>query len=99
MNGAYMHRIMGFAVAAMLVSSSGVKSAAATTEVNGDMTFGFTQGYPALDVTALLTSARGAPPVICALAAQSVRRSRWTGDWDDAPSPPLRSVVSAVNDR
>src|SRR5687767_4267746 len=99
MNGVVMHRIMGFAIAAMLVSSSGVKSAAATTGFNGDMTFGFTQGSPSLDVTALLTSARGAPPMICALAAQSVRRWGWGGDWNDAPATPLRAIVSAVNDQ
>ena len=94
-----MHRIMGFAVAAMLISSSGVRSAAATSEYSGDLAFGATQGAATLDVTALLASARGAPPMICALAAQSVRRWGWGGDWNDAPSTPLRAIVSAVNDR
>lgn len=93
-----MQRIIGLAVAAMLVSSSGEAPAAVTVGPGMDIG-GIGQGAPSFDVSALLTSARGAPPMICALAAQSMRRWGWNGDWDDAPSTPLRSIVSAVNDR
>ena len=44
-----------------------------------------------LDVNALLTAARGAPPLICSLASESVRGNNW-GDWSDAPSTPLAPV-------
>lgn len=94
-----MHRIIGLAVAAMLVSGSGVTPVAAPVAFTSAISDDFGQGAPSVDVTALLTSARGAPPMICALAAQSVRRWGWGGDWNDAPSTPLRAIVSAVNDR
>src|SRR5437868_1513905 len=42
---------------------------------------------PPLDVNALLAAAKGAPPLICSLAAQSVGNN-W-GNWSDAPSTPL----------
>ena len=45
-----------------------------------------------LDVAALLTAARGAPPLICALAAQSVHGNNW-GNWNDAPATPLSAVA------
>ncbi len=94
-----MHRIIGLAVVAMLVSGSGVNPVAAPVAFGSAIGDDFGQGAPSVDVTALLTSARGAPPMICALAAQSVRRWGWGGDWNDAPSTPLRAIVSAVNDR
>ena len=47
---------------------------------------------PALDVATLLSTARGAPPIMCALAAQTVRNFGW-GDWSAAPVTPLSSVA------
>jgi len=90
--------MIGFAVAAMLISSSGVAPVAAAGGYTSEFD-DIAQGAQSMDVAALLTSARGAPPMICALAAQSVRRWGWGGDWSDAPSTPLKSIVSAVNDR
>jgi HEAT repeat protein len=92
-----MQRIIGLAVAAMMVSGSGESPLAVAAGSSGTAG-GFVSGSSLADVTALLTSARGAPPMICALAAQSVRRWGWGGDWNDAPSTPLRAIVSAVND-
>ena len=94
-----MHRIIGFAVAAMLVSGNGVTSIAVPGELAIGISDEFEARAPSMDVTALLTSARGAPPMICALAAQSVRRWGWGGDRSDAPSTPLRAIVSAVNEQ
>ena len=49
------------------------------------------QGAP-IDVAALLTAARGAPPAICLLASQAVRGWGWGGG-SDAPSTPLSSAA------
>jgi HEAT repeat protein len=92
-----MQRIIGLAIAAMVVSGSGESPLALAVESGGGGSFA--QGSSSMDVTALLTSARGAPPMICALAAQSVRRWGWGSDRDDAPVSPLRAIVAAVNDQ
>jgi hypothetical protein len=47
----------------------------------------------AVDINTLLTAARGAPPMICSLAAQAVRGWGW-GDWSDAPVTPLGKTVT-----
>jgi HEAT repeat protein len=47
-----------------------------------------------MDVAALLAAARGAPPLICSFAAQSVRNRGW-GNRSDAPFTPLGRVVAA----
>jgi HEAT repeat protein len=49
-----------------------------------------------VDVTALLTAAKGAPPVVCVLAANSIRNWGW-GEWSDAPSTPLSSAKAVLN--
>src|SRR5688572_14864028 len=46
------------------------------------------------DVNALLTAARGAPPLLCSMAARSVHNFYGWGDASDAPAPPLGTVVS-----
>ena len=75
-----MQRVLGVVAAAMLASMNG--ASAATTE-----------RVAPIDITALLTAARGAPPLICSLASQAVRGYGWN-DWSDAPVTPLSSVGS-----
>jgi len=70
--------------AALLVSLSG-----ATTARDA----GASEIATPLDVGALLVAAQGAPPLICALAAQSIRSSGWN-DWNDAPYTPLSKMAS-----
>ena len=53
--------------------------------------------HAAIDVRALLDAARGANPLMCALAAQSVRNGGW-GDWSDAPVTPLSASLPAGSD-
>src|SRR5690242_7534327 len=43
---------------------------------------------PPPDIAALLTAARGAPPLICAMAAHNLPGNYW-GSWNDAPVTPL----------
>ena len=47
----------------------------------------------AQDITALLSAARGVPPLICAFAAQSVGNGGW--GWYDAPASPVASEVTS----
>jgi HEAT repeat protein len=84
--GVTMQRVLGVVAAAMLVSMNGVIAATGSSEGNAE------RAAP-LDITALLTAAHGAPPLICALASQAVRGYGW-GDWNDAPATPLSSVGS-----
>src|SRR5512132_3222775 len=99
MNGAIMQRAIGYAIATIAFSSlSGAPAVAydagQTRSRNVDQRE--SRATP-IDVAALLTAARGAPPMICALASRSVRGYGW-GDWNDAPSTPLSSVVSMTSD-
>ena len=50
----------------------------------------------AVDVRALLTAARGTNPLMCGLAAQSVRNWGWGDAWD-APATPLRGAMANIN--
>ena len=86
MNGAIMQRAIGYAIATIAFSSLRGAPAVAyyagqTRSRNVDQRE--SRGAP-IDVAALLTAARGAPPMICALASRSVRGYGW-GDWNDAP--------------
>ena len=85
-NGVMMHRILGVVAAAMVASMNGAGAASYSHDYNA------ARAAP-IDVAALLTAAHGAPPMICALAAQAVRGYGW-GDWNDAPSTPLSAVAS-----
>ncbi|HUQ99661.1 MAG TPA: HEAT repeat domain-containing protein [Gemmatimonadaceae bacterium] len=91
-------RVIGLAVAAFLFSTGGSPAAAhAYLRGDGEGFFRSSQGQGRMDVAALLTSARGAPPLICAMAAQSLRNWGWGDNSADAPSTPLSSIVSTVN--
>ena len=85
MNGVMMQRAFGVVATAVLVSMAGGGPAAAGSEST-------VERATSIDVAALLTAAHGAPPLICALAAQAVRNYGW-GNWTDAPSTPLSAVV------
>src|SRR6185503_9742435 len=99
MNGAIMQRAIGYAIATIAFSSlSGAPAIA--HGVGGERSFSVDQRESRaapIDVAALLTAARGAPPMICALASRSVRGYGW-GDWSDAPATPLASVISISRD-
>jgi HEAT repeat protein len=89
-NGAIMQRILGVLTATMLACMSGAEAAAGSTDgVNG--------AAAPIDVGALLTAANGAPPMICALAAQSIRNGGWN-DRSDAPYTPLGEAPSLRDD-
>ena len=81
MNGVIMQRIIGYAIATIAFSSlSGVPSIADGAVASGDINQ--RERGAAIDVAALLTAARGAPPIICSLASKAVRGYGW-GDWSE----------------
>jgi HEAT repeat protein len=82
--GVTMQRVLGVVAAAMLASMNGAGAATGSGDASAE------HAAP-LDITALLTAARGAPPMICALASQAVRGYGW-GDWNDAPVTPLSNA-------
>ncbi|MEP6732227.1 MAG: HEAT repeat domain-containing protein [bacterium] len=88
--GVTMQRMLGVVTAAMLVSMNGAIAATGSHD-NAE------RAVP-LDISALLTAAHGAPPLICALAAQSVRGYGWN-DYNDAPSTPLSVLAPDVRRR
>jgi HEAT repeat protein len=97
MNGVTMQRVIGLVVASFAFSSlSGVPAVAhtagSTISLSG-LDQGRHRGAP-VDVAALLTAAKGAPPMICSLAAKAVQGWGW-GGWNDAPSTPLAAVASS----
>ena len=95
MNGAIMQRIIGLAVASFAFSSlSGVPAVQNARGFNINIEIDQARRRVPVDVTALLTAAKGAPPAICSLAASAVRNWGW-GDWNDAPATPLASVKPA----
>ncbi len=75
-----MLRVIAVIGAAALLSTSAAKHESNAGAPNVDAA--------PIDVTALLAAAHGAPPMICALAAQSVRNMGGYGG-HDAPAPPL----------
>src|SRR6476620_1239102 len=78
--GVTMQRVLGVVAAAMLASMNGASAATA-------------ERVAPIDITALLTAARGAPPLICSLASQAVRGYGWN-DWSDAPVTPVSATAS-----
>src|SRR5256885_8049195 len=96
MNGVIMQRILGLAIASLAFSSLSGGPAVATVN-RSSAESGFDQGRQRapIDVGALLIAAKGAPPMICSLAANSIRNWGW-GDWNDAPATPLASAKAAT---
>src|SRR5438552_5385456 len=102
MNGAIMQRVIGLAIATFAFSSlSGVPTVASTAGVQRGRMINFDQGRhrgAPIDVSALRTAARRAPPMICTLAARAVGGCEWGGG-TDAPYTPLAAVTSSsMND-
>ena len=96
-----MQRITGLVIASMLVSNG---EAPAMWHFDGFTNAGVSvdarvapEKTEGVDIAALLAAARGAPPMICSLAAQALRNYGW-GDWGDAPSTPLPKAVSVRSD-
>src|SRR5688500_15244801 len=79
-NGVNMLRVLAVVTTAALMSSAGHESPTPTVRA--------AEPAAAIDVAALLAAARGAPPLICGLAAHSLGNGNW-GWWSDAPAPPL----------
>src|SRR5712671_1888986 len=98
MNGVIMQRVIGYAVATIAFSSLSGTPAIANGGIGSDgWEVDQRSSVAPVDVAALLTAARGAPPMICALASRAVRSYGW-GDWSDGPATPLSSVVSLTRD-
>ena len=96
-----MQRIIGLTIATIAFSSlSGVPTVAAVpgSAAGGmiDVDQGRQRGRP-IDVAALLTAARGAPPMICSLAARAVGGWNWGGGVD-APYSPLAAAAASSMD-
>ena len=85
-----MLRAIGVVTAAVLVSMANGGPAATGVESSPERT-------ASIDVAALLAAARGAPPMICSLAAQAIRNYSW-GNATDAPVTPL-GAAAVVRDR
>src|SRR3954467_10389053 len=95
MNGVIMQRVLGLTIATFALSSlSGAPAVAHTTWSARYSDVDQRDQRAPLDVTALLTAARGAPPVICSLASRAIRSLGW-GDRSDAPAPPLGSLTAS----
>src|SRR5512132_1027927 len=86
-NGANMLRALVVLTTAALMANAGHAPASTVVRVSTSST----SSVAAIDVTALLAAARGAPPLICGLAAQSVGNGNW--GWTDAPAPPLGAAA------
>src|SRR5437773_7910785 len=100
MNAATMQRILGLTIATFAFSSlNGVATVASTPGAEQGLTINVDQGRQRrpIDVTALLTAARGAPPMICSLAARAVRGWGWGGG-SDAPYSPLAAAGASSMD-
>ena len=83
-NGANMLRVLGVLTTAALMSSAGHEAPAPGLRA--------AQPAAAIDVAALLAAARGAHPLICGLAAQSIGNGNW-GWWTDAPAAPRTGIA------
>jgi HEAT repeat protein len=98
MDGVIMQRIMGLAMATLAFSSLSGGPAVAkvhASSATGEFDQGKGRALP-IDVSALLTAAKGAPPMVCALAANSIGNWGW-GGWSDAPATPLAAARAAMN--
>ncbi len=91
-------KVIALVVAAVLLSSDGVAEKVQlsdnilrATSGNGSMS------SSAEGIAELLSAARGAPPLICSYASQSVRNGGW--GWSDAPVTPLGNVGARRNER
>src|SRR5471032_1450650 len=104
-NGVMMIRILGVLAAAALVANTGGDARGATWSGDasvvelgayamnaGDMSDAAPSARTPIDISALLVQAHGAPPMICALAARSLRSYGWGNDRADAPATPLKAI-------
>jgi HEAT repeat protein len=89
MNGANMLRVLGVLTMAALMSNAGHAPPAPALRVAS-------AAPAAIDVAALLAAARGAPPLICGLAARSISNGNW-GWWSDVPASPLGAATRALD--
>ena len=89
MNGANMLRVLGVLTTAALMSNAGHAPSAPALRAASP-------APAAIDVAALLAAARGAPPLICGLAAQSIGNGNW-GWWSDVPASPLGAAARPLD--
>src|SRR4051794_36140052 len=91
MNGVNMLRVLGVLTAAALMSNVGLR------EPSPPAVHVTASSAPAaIDVAALLAAARGAPPLICGLAAQSIGNGNW-GWRSDVPASPLGAAAHPLD--
>src|SRR5690242_13821247 len=79
--GATMFRLIGATAVTWIVTLGGSDRAARRAAL---------EAASPPDIGALLTAARGAAPLICAMAAHNLPGWNW-GSWNDAPVTPLSS--------
>src|SRR5438477_8129357 len=92
-----MHRVSGFVVAGFYAPASAPLLGAAGHEAPANIAavLPLVRVEAAADLRDLLTSARGAPPLLCALAASTIWGIGRFGGWEDAPATPVGSGVRA----
>src|SRR4051812_35823823 len=106
MSGAIMQRIMGLVLATVAFSSlsggpavadvqSSIKVRIKDIRVDNLRSDQARRRGPPVDVTTLLTAARGAPAVVCVLATKPNGHWNW-GGWNDAPATPLSAAKVAI---
>ena len=86
--------IVALAALASMACSQEIKAASANTREGVPRTV---SAAPAVELTALLNAARGAPAPLCALAARAVGSLDWWGQPSDAPRTPLGAVSLATH--
>src|SRR5258708_24834508 len=100
LKGVTMHTIAGVIVAAVLLSTEGgtnapVARALFASPSSSDYQSSFDQAPP-IDITALLTQARGAPRMICSLASHALSGYGW-GGWSRGPISPLDDEAGDID--
>src|SRR5258706_4222882 len=99
LRGVTMHTIAGVIVAAVLLSTEGGTNAPGANAFFASASSGDYQSSveAPIDITALLTQARGAPPMICSLASHAIAGYGW-GNWSRGPISPLDDVIEEDSD-
>ena len=85
-----MLRMLGVMTTAAMMANAGLREPAPSSVRASSA------APAAIDVAALLTAARGAPPLICGLAAQSIGNGNWGWRYD-APASPLGAAVRPLD--
>ena len=82
-----MPKVFAVVVAAALLSSDGTRAALTGSDETGTKSAGPLAQAAESGIAELIGSARGAPPLLCALASRAVRGF---GNWHEAPVSPIQ---------